>query len=353
MADTRFQYGVLLPHFGSQATRKRLVDGSRQIEKMGFDSVWVRDHIVFHPHEHEDQDRTHVDPMVVLGAIAAATDRITLGTATLIPHRHPIEMALLLASLEFMAGPGRIIAGWGLGTFDHEFNAIGMEGWDRREVFPEHLEIIRALWSGDEVSHKGKFYEFDKVDIHPIPASPTSIPMWYGGTRVAAVRRAVQYCEGWLPGRMPRGDFRRLLQRMEQFAEEFGRPLPTTGLLPFVSPARTVEEGMKHFHLEGLMAEMESKKLARPDPDDYRTWDGHIMAGPPDVLVEEVRKWQEAGVQHLVFDMRSRFADWEEVLGTLGEEVLPQLHRGDGRVSDPAPRYRNRDPKRRTEQIGR
>jgi len=80
-----------------------------------------------------------------------------------------------------------------------------------------------------------------------------------------------------------------------------------------------------------MMAEMERKKLARPDPDDIATWDGHIMAGPPDVLVEEVRKWQDAGVQHLVFDLRARFEDWDEVLGVIGEEVLPQLRRGDGR----------------------
>jgi alkanesulfonate monooxygenase SsuD/methylene tetrahydromethanopterin reductase-like flavin-dependent oxidoreductase (luciferase family) len=330
----KYQYGVLLPHFGKHATRERLVAGSQQIERYGFDSVWARDHIVFHPHEHEDPDRTHVDPIVVLSAISAATKHLKLGTATLIPHRHPIEMALVLASMEFIAGKGRIIAGWGLGTYEHEFEAIGMGGWDRREVFPEYIEIMRLLWSGDEISYEGKFYRFKDVDIHPIPASPTSIPIWYGGTRVAAVRRAVQYCEGWLPGRMPRSDFRRLRARMEQFAEEYNRPVPTMGLVPFVSPGKTVEGAMKYFDLEGMMAEMERKKLARPDPKDIATWDGHIMAGPPDVLVEDVRKWQEAGVQHLVFDLRSRFEDWDEMLGVIGEEVLPQLHRGDGRGGD-------------------
>jgi alkanesulfonate monooxygenase SsuD/methylene tetrahydromethanopterin reductase-like flavin-dependent oxidoreductase (luciferase family) len=330
----KFQYGVLLPHFGKHATRERLVEGSQLIERYGFDSVWVRDHIVFHPHEHEDPDRTHVDPIVVLSAISAATKNLKLGTATLIPHRHPIEMALVLASMEFIAGTGRIIAGWGLGTYEHEFDAIGMGGWDRKELFPEYIEIMRRLWTGEVVSYEGKFYRFRDVEIHPVPASPTSIPIWYGGTRVAAVRRAVQYCEGWLPGRMPRSDFRRLRSRMEQFAEEFDRPLPSMGLVPFVSPGKTVEGAMKYFDLEGMMAEMERKKLARPDPKDIATWDGHIMAGPPDVLVEDVRKWQEAGVQHLVFDLRSRFEDWDEMLGVIGEEVLPQLHRGDGRGGD-------------------
>lgn len=332
MSERGLEYGVLLPHFGRYASRERLLEGARQIERYGLDSVWVRDHIVFHPHELEDPDRTHVDPIVVLSALAAATKRLKLGTATLIPHRHPIELALVLASLEFMAGPGRIIAGLGLGTFQHEFDAIGMSGIDRKELFPEYVEVMRLLWKGEEVSYDGRFYQFTDVDIHPVPASPTSIPLWYGGTQVAAVRRAARYCDGWLPGRMPRSDFRRLRARMEKFAEEYNRPIPALGLVPFVSPAKTVEAGMKHFDLAGMMAEMERKKLATPDPKDISTWEGYIMAGPPDVLVGEVRKWQEAGVQHLVFDLRSRFADWDEVLGVIGEEVIPQLHRGDGRT---------------------
>ena len=331
MSDHRFEYGILLPHFGRYATRERLLESARKIETYGFDSVWVRDHIVYHPHEHEDQDRTHVDPIVVLSALAGVTEKLTLGTATLIPHRHPIELALVLASLERMAGAGRIIAGLGLGTFQHEFDAIGMAGIDRRELFPEYVEVMRAVWTGDEVSYDGKFYQFQDVDIHPIPGSPGSIPIWYGGTQVAAVRRAVRYCEGWMPGRMPRSDFRRLRERMEQFAKEYDRPLPAMGLVPFVSPGKTVEVGMKYFDLPGMMAEMERKKFATPDPKDIATWDGHIMAGPPEVLVGEVRKWQDVGVQHLVFDLRARFADWDEVLGVIGEEVLPQLHRGDGR----------------------
>src|SRR5829696_7529370 len=111
MAGPARQYGVLLPHFGTNASRQRLLDAAPIIERYGFDSVWVRDHIVYHPHEHEDQDRTHVDPFVILSAIAAVTERITLATGTLIPHRHPIHAALMLGSLDWIAGPDRIIAG--------------------------------------------------------------------------------------------------------------------------------------------------------------------------------------------------------------------------------------------------
>ena len=66
MAQPTRRYGLLLPHFGEQASRERLITGARAAERYGFDSVWVRDHLVFHPHGMEGQDRTHVDPMVTL-----------------------------------------------------------------------------------------------------------------------------------------------------------------------------------------------------------------------------------------------------------------------------------------------
>src|SRR6266540_2712 len=119
MAETGRQYGLLLPHFGEHASRQNLIRGAQRIERYGFDSVWVRDHLVFHPHGMEGQDRTHVDPIVTLSLVAGVTDRVILGTGSLIPHRHPIYAALVLSSLEFVAGPGRVIAGFGMGTYGH------------------------------------------------------------------------------------------------------------------------------------------------------------------------------------------------------------------------------------------
>lgn len=329
---TRYSYGVLLPHFGTYADRDRLIGGAQAIERYGFDSVWVRDHVVFHPHAHEDQSRTHVDPFVTLSAIAATTERITLGFGTLIPHRHPIHTALLLGSLEFIAGPGRVLAAWGIGGAPSEFDAIGMAGWDRREVLEEQVSIIRRLWSGETVDHSGKYYSFQDVAIRPVPAGGT-IPLWYGGTSKAAVRRAVEYCDGWIPGRTPRRDYERLVERMRRLADEAGKPLPRTGTIPLVSPAKTVEMGANYADIDMLAGEMEHSGFLTPPSGGFSTagdFDGALIAGPPSIIVEEVRKHQAVGAEHMVFDLRQRFSEWEECLAVLGEEVLPELHRGDG-----------------------
>ena len=107
----RREYGVLLPQFGSTASRTRLLDTTVEIERMGFDSVWVRDHIVYKPHTHKDQDKTHVDCFAVLAAVAAVTTRIKLCTGVLIPHRPPIQTALLFCCLDFLACAARVVAG--------------------------------------------------------------------------------------------------------------------------------------------------------------------------------------------------------------------------------------------------
>lgn len=333
MANTERRYGLLLPHFGEHVSRDGLIRGARAAERYGFDSVWVRDHLVFHPHGMEGQDRTHIDPMVALSLVAGATDRLILGTAALIPHRHPIHMALLLASLEHVAGPGRVIAGFGLGGFNHEFEAIGLGGVPRQDLLREQVEIMRQLWSGEEVSYAGQYHTFRDVDIHPSPSSLEGIPIWYCGTSAAAVRRAVEYCQGWMRGRITLRTFVKRMERMRELAAEAGKPLPTVGAIPLTSPARTREAALATVNWRALIADAIHSRWAPPEsgvwesPDDL---EGVLIAGPPDLIVAETRKYQAAGVSHLVYDLRFRFDAWDECLGMLGEEVLPELRRGDG-----------------------
>jgi alkanesulfonate monooxygenase SsuD/methylene tetrahydromethanopterin reductase-like flavin-dependent oxidoreductase (luciferase family) len=320
------KFGVLLPHFGSYASRERLLGAAALAEDYGLDSVWVRDHIVYHPHAHEDQDRTHVDPFYVLSAIAATTRSLTLATSTLIPHRHPIQTALGVGSLDLIAGPDRLLLAFGIGTYDHEFEAVGMGGWNRREVLPEQIDIMRKLWSGETVSHKGKFYEFSDVQIKPVPKA--HVPIWYGGMSLAAVRRAVEYCEGWIPGRLPNRDFSRLVQRMQRLADEAEKPLPNTGTLPLVVFGRTVEEAWRRIDVARLADEMRRNKFAEPPSGDFSQPDdfaGAVMAGPVEHVTEQAAETLSHGVEHVVFDFRQTFDQLEENIQLCGEAVVPKL----------------------------
>ena len=332
MSDLTRRYGLLLPHFGEHASRRNLMDGAIRAEELSFDSLWVRDHLVFHPHGMEGQDRTHVDPMVTLGMIAAVTEKVILGTGSLIPYRHPIQAALVLSSLEYVAGAGRVIAGFGMGTFEHEFVAAGMEGWDRREVMPEQIAIMRKLWTGEEVSYQGKFYSFENVDIHPIPAGgPSGIPIWYCGNSPASVRRAVEYCDGWMPGRITMKTFEKRVKALRQKAAEAGREPLTPSAIPITSPATTREKALSKVNWREMMeqayrAKWENESGRWETPEDL---DGALIAGPPEVIIADTRRYQEAGLAHIVYDLRFRYDDWFECIDIIGKEVLPEMRRLD------------------------
>jgi probable F420-dependent oxidoreductase len=337
MAETNTRrYGLLLPHFGDRASRAALLDMARTAEHYGFDSVWVRDHLVFHPHGMEGQDRTHVDPMVTLALIAGATEKLILGTGSLIPYRHPIQAALALSSLEFVAGPGRVIAGFGIGTFDHEFNAAGLAGIDRRELIEEQVEVMRLLWTGNEVSYHGKYYSFEDVDIHPSPAAPRSIPIWYCGNSPASARRAVEYCDGWMPGRITIKTFRKRVTRLQELANRAGKSVPTPAAIPITSPGRTREEAISKVNWREMMEQAIRSKWELPDSGQWETpedLEGALIAGPADTIVAETRKYHDAGLEHIVYDLRFRFDEWRECVAMLGEEVLPELRTGDRQVT--------------------
>ena len=117
-------FGLLVPHFGEHANRRALLDGAVLAESFGFDSLWVRDHLVFEPHaEMEAANIVFFEALTTLSAIGAVTENISLGTGSLVPFRHPVHLAISIATMTRLLGE-RIILGFGAGTFDHEFELV-------------------------------------------------------------------------------------------------------------------------------------------------------------------------------------------------------------------------------------
>src|SRR5262245_5763315 len=210
------QFGVLIPHFGKEASPARIIEGAKLCEELGFDSIWVRDHLIWHPHGMERAGLRFVEPFIVLAAIAAVTKRIKLGTAVLVPVRWPLKLSQDLASLSYMAG-GRVIAGLGLGFNPAELATVGMRIEDRVEIMRETVEIARLIWQENNASYQGKVFSFENVTIEPKPAAP--IPIFSGGSTRAAIRRAAEYCDGWIPGRVPLATFDDRIKYLRQITD--------------------------------------------------------------------------------------------------------------------------------------
>jgi alkanesulfonate monooxygenase SsuD/methylene tetrahydromethanopterin reductase-like flavin-dependent oxidoreductase (luciferase family) len=322
------KFGLLLPHFGEEASKEKLLEGSKLAENLGFDSVWVRDHLVFEPHgEMEKPNRTFYDALTTLTAIGAVTERIELGTGSLIPFRHPLITALMAGTITQLVGP-RLILGFGAGTFDHEFEAIEWGGRDRVELVRSNAEILRRVFTENEVDYTDEYFTFRDVSIEPKPVGGR-VPFWYCGATPRSARLAVEFCDGWMPGRISLGTMAKRIETMRKLAAEQEKTMPTIAVIPPTSIEETREEALKHVNIPGLLAWANKAKFAvKPPSGTFETvedLEGQLIVGSPEEAVAEVKKFQDLGTEHLVFDFRFKFDRFFEQIELLGREVLPHL----------------------------
>jgi len=325
---TKLKFGLLLPHFCQHASVEKCLEGASKAEVYGFDSVWARDHLVFKPHEIDGTDNTHIEGLLVLASIASVTTKISLGTAMAISHRHPIHLAQLFAGLSVISG-GRVILGLGLGGFAHEFAAAGYPSTlqDRAKLARINARICRKLWAGERVSYEGDFINFNDVALKPLPVKP--IPIWAGGGTQASCRRALEYCDGWMPARITLANFRKRIDYLRELCQGAGRPMLTAAVMPLTSVAREKKTALKKFNLEALLKDAESfSSWVTKEPGTSLTLEdlrGLVLAGTPEDVVRDTRAYEQAGADHIVYDLRLRYSDWYEQIDLLGTEVLPAL----------------------------
>ena len=187
-------------YLGFKATPEGIVETTRKAELLGFDAVFLNDHIIVKgPRSMVESWGNTFDPLTSLGYLAAVTERIKLGTSVLIvPYRNPIATAKMIATLDQLSG-GRVIVAVGAGWSEAEFNALGVPYADRGARTNEYLEVWRACWAPDPVSFKGEFVEFEDMHCSPKPVQQPQPPIWVGGSSRPALRRAARFADVWQP----------------------------------------------------------------------------------------------------------------------------------------------------------
>ena len=200
--------GCHLPVYGPAATREALTLFARKAEALGYDSLWVSDHVVIpyairsrYPYNATGDfplapDTDFLEPLTVMALVAGVTSKIRLGTSVLVlPHRHPVLTAKMLATLDHLA-PGRVILGAGVGWMREEIELFGVPHARRGAWSDEAIRVMRACWKDERVSFKGEFFVFENLGVRPRPAART-IPIWIGGHTERALRRVVTLGDGW------------------------------------------------------------------------------------------------------------------------------------------------------------
>jgi probable F420-dependent oxidoreductase len=227
------KFGLRYASLGRYGNGPAAVELAQAAEAAGFDSIWTVEHVVV-PQAYQSrypysasgrmgsglEDFPIPDPLIWLAYIASATRTIKLGTAILIlPQRNPVVTAKAVATLDHLAGGGRVLLGIGVGWLAEEFAALGLPFADRGPRTDEYVEAMRALWSQECATFEGRFVSFERVYCRPLPPE-RRIPIIVGGDTAAAARRAGRLGDGYFPARTPSPV---LLDEMRRAAEAAGR----------------------------------------------------------------------------------------------------------------------------------
>jgi alkanesulfonate monooxygenase SsuD/methylene tetrahydromethanopterin reductase-like flavin-dependent oxidoreductase (luciferase family) len=313
--------GVLLPHFGPRATYERLIDFTPSLETLGFSSVWVRDNLGFTGgHAFEEPGDHFVDPYITLASIAARTETLLLGTATIIPIRPHAITAQLVGSLAYVA-QGRLILGVGAGNVPKAFELSGFPMSQRYDLVKDMVGVLRAT-AEPHADYSGPTVELRDATI--APHTPLDLPIWYGGSTNQSVDRALDYCDGWMPGRCPMPVFDDKLARLRDGA---GDRKMSVGIVPVVSLDKDRESAVSRINVAGLLAEARERPAwQKAGPfDTADSLEGILLAGSPQDLVDGLCRFAERDVDELVLDFRLRMDDYEEALQRIAADVLPHV----------------------------
>lgn len=195
--------------FLTQTSASALAGVARKAEELGFESLWIPEHLVL-PVNYQSRypygasgrmpapaDTPLHDPMLALAYVAGVTSRIRLATGVFVlPLRNPLATAKAVASLDTLSG-GRFMFGIGIGWLQEEFEAVGMNFADRAARTSEYVALMKELWTSDDPVFHGRTVNLEGVKFMPKPVQRPHPPLIFGGHTEAAFRRAARMGDGW------------------------------------------------------------------------------------------------------------------------------------------------------------
>lgn len=330
VSGSQLEFGLLLPHFTEHVGRDTILESARRAEGLGFDSVWVRDHLFISPDHREhggiSDPGVITEAMMTLSALSAITSTVKLGTAVITPHRHPLKVAQLFGTLDYLSG-GRVILGIGAGWDKREFEAVGFPFDKRLEMVRETVEVCRLAWGNEEFSFEGDVFDIPWGSVNPRPLHD-GMPVWYGGLSYKAVELAVELGEGWIPSRMP---FDRLQSHIEYGKDLLGTPERIAGFtfaaMPQTAIGASADEALESFNLDKVLQEALHRKPVSGGRTSMSLDDlhGYLIYGNGADICRHVERFVEIDVSHVVFDLRSSFETLWDSLEVLGRDVIPNF----------------------------
>jgi probable F420-dependent oxidoreductase len=308
VTSQRVKVGVVLPTYRRLANTENIVRAASASESLGFDSVWVTDHIVVPASSLDAFGATFFEAVTVMAFVAGITSRVQIGAAILIvAYRHPLLLAKMLATADQLSR-GRLIVGAGLGWLESESKLMGVPHRRRAAIADETIAVLRACWESDEPEFHGHVYDIDGVHFAPRPHANRRLPIVVGGASTAALRRAARFGDGWI------GDgqtFEELEISLGQLSKELDAVDRDLGGFEVAMRA-----GLQVVSDRSAITESPSEKGWKSD--EFVTAGRTPFRGLREEVVADFRRAAALGVGHLVFEFPvSRGEETMELFETL------------------------------------
>lgn len=278
-------------------------------ERSAVDSLWLSDRL--------SSPAPVPEVMTTLAAVAARTTTLKLGPSVVVlPYRTPVVAAKEMATIDWFSR-GRFLPAVGVGVeVPREFEASGVAFAGRGRRTDEAIQVIRLLWTEDEVTFRGEFYRLDRISVLPKPwQSPP--PIWIGGKSEAAMRRAARLGDGWIPSLITPEEFRTGVARVAELAAGAGRQVPADhfGTLINYAVAPTAQA---------------ARALAEPflprGRVDESTLDRCTAFGPAAVLAGRIEQYVSGGGSKFILRPLCPPEMMLDQLAAAAEQVIPAYH---------------------------
>lgn len=283
---------------------ENVVNFAKKCEAMGCHSMWTIDRIVY----------DNLEPLTVLAAAAGATQKIRLGTSVLLANlRHPSHVAKIISTLDFISN-GRLTVGLGFGSRENDYKAVEIPFEHRGSRAVEQVQLMKRLWTEDNVTHKGRFYAVENLTVGPKPIQKPHPPIWTGGSADVALKRAGTWADGFICGSSAIPDFPATWEKISGYAKAAGR-----------DPNKINKAGLTFMAIDD-----DQNKAVKTVEDYVMRYYGRLrvdvantsLVGAPSAIIDRIGAFLSKGLDTLIIGL----ADPDpRQLDLFGEKVLPKV----------------------------
>ena len=331
--------GFALPHYdfsypdGKPVTWDRLVEAALRAESLGFDSLWISDHLFLDIERYGGPPGVlgSIEPFTALGALAVLTERARLGTlVACAAFRHPAHLAKMATTIDLASG-GRFDLGLGAGWYEREFEAFGFRfgsAGERFALLEETVRAVGALFGPEPARFDGATFRLEGAYNHPRPVQEGGPPVWIGGKGGERLLRLVaRHAAGWNTAwRWSPGDHRERVDALRGICEQVGRDPATVRLSVGLTTLVGEDARDLQARYQALQEWAPGRALDGTSLEDFAE---DTLTGPPDVCLARLAEFAAHGVEEVIVSAASLpFAvyDWSE-LDLIAGALIPEAHR--------------------------